>query len=911
MNKYNFNKNWEFTLDNDLEAYNHYGLHGVHRSLGAPERFYHFSNWKRVDLPHDWAIKLPKDLRANTYSGARAQTRYNRFTTENNSILEEVYAVGWYRKEFPYQDSWKGKRIFLEFEGIYRNAMFWVNGVYMDSHASGYTSHLFEITDILYEGVNSIAVRVDAEQAEGWWYEGAGIYRNVHLLVAEAVYCKPYETVVKATVDGKVSASALLINDTDGDMTLPVQWKILDGNKNTVCEISQEITVSAYSQQPISAQMQVDKPLLWDIDAPNLYTLTIDAVDHTEEVFGFRSFAFDADKGFFLNGRPVKIKGACVHQDFGGVGVALSDNLNRYKIQKLKEMGVNAYRCSHHAPSPAILRACDELGMLVMDETRLFGTSPAALKELSELVKRDRNHPSIFIWSIGNEEIRIQDVPIGETLGKKVCRILRELDDTRVCTYGANDSQLSGGTSASVTVRGVNYLRNTDVDAYHKTNPTQPIFGTEESSFLLNRCDIATDMSTQSVVANGMVTVPWGSTPKGMVKHMMQRPWYMGAFMWTGFDYHGEPLPFVRSAFSSYFGAIDLCGMEKPVFYYFKAWYENAPVLKLTPHWNHREGEKATVNVFTNCEHITLKLNGKTVGEQDVAPYDAPEFTLDFVPGVLEVTGVKDGKTYTDTLRTAGKAAAITQSLVLPCETDEDIGIVEISAVDENGILCADDHRRVALHMTAGDIVGVGNGNPTDAEYEQKPEEYRHFHIRSFETEYGIYTVPPKQENVYIYSPFHCEDRQTFYREAYLENYDDDYRDVAKRESVSRTEPAKTYTFVNRSDLTQDYTYLEFERLYGKATVYLDGVEVGNNLAGTSANNRPFRFYCQIPAGHHEVKVVTTISDGTVGGMSGYVRFGKQVNRNKWEVDLFGGKARIFVKYKDAYRLSTAFCEND
>jgi hypothetical protein len=315
--------------------------------------------------------------------------------------------------------------------------------------------------------------------------------------------------------------------------------------------------------------------------------------------------------------------------------------------------------------------------------------------------------------------------------------------------------------------------------------------------------------------------------------------------------------------------------------------------------------------VFTNCQHITLKLNGTTVGECDVAPYDAPAFTLNFVPGVLEVIGIKDGKSYTDSLHTAGKAVALRQDLILPCETDVDIGIIEVSAMDENGILCANDHRRIRLCMTAGDIIGVGNGNPTDGEYEQKPMEYRYFHLRSFETEYGIYTVPPKQENVYIYSPFHAEDRQTFQREEKQEKYDDDYRDIAKREEVSRTEPPKEYTFVNRCQLTQAYEYLEFERLYGKATVYIDGTEVGNNLAGTSANNRPFRFYCHIPAGYHEIKVVTALSAGTVGGMSGYVRFGKAVNQNLWEVNLFGGKARVFVKYNGTYALDTAYCKND
>lgn len=919
MLKINFNKDWQFKLENDMEAYNHFGLYGLHRSMGAPERFYPYNDWKKIDLPHDWAIALPKDLRANTYSGARAQTRYNRYTIEHNSILDEVYDIGWYRKEFNFLPEWEGKRIFLEFEGIYRDAKFWVNGVYMDGHFSGYTGHIFEITDILYEGLNTIAVRVDGEQAEGWWYEGAGIYRNVNLLVAEPVYFKTWETVVKAKIDGSVSASAILVNDTAEEVTAPIKWTILSPDGKVVAESAGTFTVAPYSECAVSAEFTVANPQLWDIDSPKLYKLVVDAIDKTEETFGFRDFAYDAEKGFFLNGRSVKINGACCHQDLGGVGVALSDNLQYYKIKKLKEMGVNAYRCAHHAPSPVLLKACDELGMLVMDEPRMFGTAPEAIRQLTDLVKRDRNHASVFMWCVGNEEIRVQHLPKGEELAKKMCRLVAAMDDTRVCTYACNNGGGDVGANIVVPIYGVNYLRNgstadfVGTNVYHEKHPDQPQIGTEEASNFSQRDSLLTDRSAQKLSSVGTLMECWGSSPKGWVKHNALRPWYMGAFFWTGFDYHGETLPFAHSGFSSNFGAIDLCGMEKSVFYYYKAWFEDAPLLKLTPHWDHDICEPVSVCVFTNCEHITLKLNGKVIADQDVEAYDAPEFTIDYEPGVLEVVGVKNGVTYTDTLKTSGKAVSVAQELILPCEKDGDIGIIEIRAVDKDGLICFDNNQRIALDMTLGDIVGVGNGDPNDGEYEQKPEESRYFDIRSFEADYGLYSVPPRQENIYTYSPFRTEDDQVRYREEYNPVHCDDYRDITTRRDIRYVHEPKEYTFVSRCVPTQSFAYLEFERLYGKATVYIDGVAVGNTTTGTfggNTNNRPYRFYADIQPGRHEIKVVTTLNDGTLGGMSGYCRLGKTVNKNKWEINLFNGKARLFVKYDGSYALKADFCED-
>lgn len=910
MQKQNFNFGWEFAHENDLDAYNRYGLYEVKRGLGAPEHYHHYNNWKKIDLPHDWAVGLPKDMRSNTYCASRPTSHYNRFTTEGDVMMDKVYAVGWYRKEFAYDPDWKGKRVFLEFEGIYRDSAFWVNGMYMDNHCSGYTSFLLELTDALYEDdINSIAVRVDVEQVEGYWYEGAGIYRNVNLLVAEPVYCKPYETIVKADISGKVNASAILVNDSENDLVLPVRWTVLDGDK-AVAEVIKETTLPAYSETPVSAELQVENPKLWDLENPNLYTLKIEALEASTETFGFRKLTFDGESGFFLNDKPVKIMGACVQQDFAGVGIGLSENLIRYKLQKLKDMGMNAYRV-HYAHSPDLLKACDEMGILVMAETRMFGPFPEAIRQFEDMVKRDRNHPSIFIWSIGNEETFLQHSEMGKNMGKKVCRIIQKLDDTRPFTYAGNSGWAFVGINAGVSVKGINYIRNMDVDGYHREHPQDPIIGTEEGCYVSDRVSLCTDLSAQTLLSNGTVTMGWASSPKGWVKYVMERPWFMGAFLWSGFDFHGEAHPFVNSAFSTYMGSIDLCGIEKPAFYYYQAWLKNEPLLKITPHWNGKVGKLATVTVFTNCQHISLKLNGKLIGEMDVQRFDAPEFTLAFAPGILEAEGIRDGVKYYDCVKTADAPAKLTQSLILPCEKKEDIGIIEVQAVDSDGNLCADCGKKVDLSFAGGDIVGVGNGNPNDWDYEQKPAEYEYHYLLAFETDFGHYAIPPKEGNNYMYSPYLVDHKFSETYEPKKAGFEDDLRRLIGTVPAMRMHEKRELTFVNRCDLSRDFTYFEIERLYGSAKVYLDGVELGNTSVPdgrcASTENRPFRFYCDVKAGSHEVKIVTTLPGNQLGAVAGYVRFGTEVNKNNWTVNLYGGKARVMVKYTDNYILETKF----
>lgn len=492
MKKICINKDWLFTFENNIDHFNHFGFEKYMDASGAPARFYEYCNWQKIDLPHDWAVGLKKDLRANTFAGARASSEFHRYTTEKHSDVETVYSVGWYRKTFFAPEEWESGRVFIEFEGVFRDTTVWVNGTYLDRHLSGYTSFTLELTDhILYGEMNSVAVRVDSNQPEGWWYEGAGIYRNVYLHIAPNVYVKPEETIIKAGTDGNVSVSTEIRNETENAFDGSIRFEILDAEGSVVSEGPFSVSAPAFSDGKVGITLFIPAPHLWHVDDPYLYRMRITAGSDVHIVpFGVRSVAFDADKGFLLNGKPLKIRGACVHQDLGGVGVALSDNLQYYKIMRLKEMGANAYRASHNAPAPALLRACDELGMLVMDETRLFGTSPEAVRQLTAVMKRDRNHPCVFIWSLGNEEFSIQNQPISKSLMEKMTRIAKRLDDTRPVTYSGNNGNNFIGANAASEIRGVNYIRNDSKEGggwlkkYHEDHPNQPIIGTEEASYV-------------------------------------------------------------------------------------------------------------------------------------------------------------------------------------------------------------------------------------------------------------------------------------------------------------------------------------------------------------------------------------------------------------------------------------------
>ena len=897
MQKINYNKGWEFTFDKNIDEFTGFGITKYGEASGAARRFYECNNWEKIDLPHDWAVALPKDLKANTFAGARANTKYHRFMTEQHSDIEDIYEKGWYRKSFEFSPEWENKRIYIEFEGVYRDYTLFVNGSYIDRTFSGYTTSVFDITDHLRNDGkrNSIAVFVDCSQTEGWWYEGSGIYRNVNLLVGEEVYFRPYTTVITTQLDGSVTVSTALCNDTASEYSDAVRFSVTDAAGNAVASVTKQVAIEPFGEKKIEAELKIDSPRLWELEDPHLYTLTVKAKDAHTERFGIRTASMDADRGFLLNGKPVKLRGACVHQDFGGVGIALSDNLNFYKIAKLKEMGCNAYRASHNPPSPALLDACDELGMLVMDETRMFGTSNEALRQLTSLVMRDINRPSVVIWSIGNEEMSMQMHPWSKAMAEKVSRILKKMDDTRPITYGGNDGSSDTGINAGVEVRGINYIRNTGgadrwVEKWHEKYPHQPIVGTEESSYVLSRGGMVNDLGSGKLDCTGDVTMMWGETPKGWVKFYEERPYIAGGFMWTGFDYRGEPSPARYSRVSSSFGTIDLCGMEKPPFYYYKAWWTDEPFVKLAPHWDCKAGETARVLVYTNCEKVSLYLNGRLVGSKDVKKYDNISFELPFEAGVLRAVALRDGKEYGDELITPKELCSVRVTPVLLGEKEDDISIYQLEGIDSDGNLCQNAMAQVEFTVENGVIIGVGNGDPDDMDYEQKPKALEEKYLRIFGTEDLIYSVKSKEPNKLKIGKdwFRGEERNGY--------FDDDYRLVAGFTPGTVKAEEKVYT--HTIDCTQNYEYIEFERIGGDAEVYLNGELIGSTeqACGSAViQYRPFRFYADFAKGSNRIEVKVRQYETESSPFSGYVKLAREKDE-PWRVRLHYGRARVFVK---------------
>lgn len=905
MKKINFNKGWEFILGQEVDGFPLYGFQKYSDATGPAARRYEYSNWERVDLPHDWAAALPIDPNGNTFQGAKACSHYSLGYTENLLETKEVAHIGWYRKQFALSDEWKDKRIFIEFEGIFRDATVWVNGTYMTRHTSGYTGFQLDITDHLWENEpNSVAVRVDSDQPEGWWYEGAGIYRNVWLRIAEPIYVIPEKTAIRTELNGEVTVDSVVVNDTERAFDGVVEWTVYDREGACVVRTETTASIAPFDQGAIAASLTVPTPRLWSVDTPYLYTLEIRiGAERQAHRFGIRTVAFDSNAGFLLNGKPLKVRGACNHQDLGGVGVALSDNLNVYKIKKLKEMGVNAYRSAHHAPSPALLDACDELGMLVMDETRTFGTSPEATEQLTALIERDRNHPCVFIWSLGNEENSVHNQLLGYRLMEKATRLAKALDGTRPVTYGGNNGGNAVGANGAAEVRGVNYIRcgkkesfelgENWLDHYHAVHPQQPIIGTEESSYVLSRGGMRTDLGSGELESFGNVTMSWGSTPKGWVKFMEERDYFAGSFMWTGFDYRGEPNPFIYTNYSSSFGTIDLCGMEKPPFYYYQAWWTDRPVLKLATHWNHMPGEDVTVAVFTNCQSVTLYLNGKELQTVQVERFDLPQLTVRYEAGILEAIGVKDGKMYRDRLITAGEVATVQVVPELIGQRADDVSIYELTAIDSAGNPCPLSAERVQLSADGGRIVGVCNGDPATTDPEVLKPTEKKILINKFNGENGLYSVPPVIGN-------HRSFRYDFLlHEEKNALFEDDFRLVAKFKYSLRPEDAPTETrrFTTHIDLSENYEYIEFERLNGDVRVLVNGKEIGNNLAGTW-KLRPYRFYYDFCKGRNEIEVVAEVTETTGDVISGTVKLGKLCEPT-WFVRLHYGKARVFVRSED------------
>ncbi len=686
--------------------------------------------WRVVHLPHDYVVEGTFTPTADASHGSLPT------------------APAWYRKTFTLPASDRGKDVWVDFDGVYRDARVWLNGVFLGEHPSGYIGVHYDISRAAhYGGSNVLVVHVDPTAQEGWWYEGGGIYRHVWLNVASPVHVAPWGTFITSAVADPLG---------DPSATLTVQTTLAGPVGAGVRVVSQvygpegRMTASANSLAGgvVTQRVAVPRARLWSLEQPNMYRLhtaivengtVVDAVDTP---FGIRTIHFDPATGFYLNGRPVKIKGVCNHQDFAGVGIAVPDTLEAWRVAQLKAMGTNGWRMSHNPPTPSLLDACDTQGMLVMDENRHLGdtyspkTSPstgyADLSDLRDLILRDRNHPSVILWSMCNEE-PLEGSAVGARIFRAMMDKVHQYDTTRPITSAMDGGYNSPDGFASVEdVLGINY-HPFDYARSHQAHPTMPMFGSETASALSTRG--VYDMEAFSngsgdffgrplagwVAAYDVNAPVWAQTAEGAWQPQADDAYVAGGFAWTGFDYKGEPTPFAWPDINSNFGILDEAGFPKDGYYYYKSWWTDTPVVHILPHWNWpgKEGQSIPVWVYSNAARVDLRLNGKDLGAQAMPRNGHLAWAVPYAPGTLVAQGYDaDGKLIgTDTVATTGAPAALrlTTGRTALAADGEDVTVVDVAVVDAQGRVVPTAGDRVTFRVAgAGRVAGVGNGDPSD-----------------------------------------------------------------------------------------------------------------------------------------------------------------------------------------------------
>lgn len=687
---------------------------------GAASQNYDDSSWRILDLPHDWAIEGYVDSNANLSQGY-----YKR-------------GVGWYRRKFRIDSSEKGKHFELQFDGISTYATIWVNGTLLHRNWCGYTSMYIDITPYITYGdkLNTIAVRVDANSQEGWWYEGAGIYRHSWLVKRSPLHVKTDGIYIKTSKcsekkwDAPVNVS--LYNSDEKTIKSTIEVSLYSPDGKIITSNKRNIEVNPLRNVTLDVPLSVKSPLLWSPETPYLYKVkTVLKYDNViKDVVwtrcGFRTISFDSNTGFWLNGNNIKIKGVCCHQDHAGVGVAVPDALWEFRLKKLKDMGVNAYRASHNPMSKEFMEACDSLGIMVMDENRVFNTSPEHIRQLQWLIRRDRNCPSVIMWSIFNEE-PMQGTENGYEMVRRMCDVVKQMDSSRPVTAAMNGGFFSEyNVSKAVDVAGFNYQIN-NYDRFHEMNPDLPLISSEDGSAFMVRGEYKTDFSKNIIDSYDSLSAGWGATHRRAWKEISERPWMAGCFYWTGFDYHGEPTPFKWPSVSSLFGIMDLCGFPKMAYYLHQAqWRDDMHVLKLIPHWNWPTdsiGKNIKVMALSNADKVRLLLNDRLISEQNVDHYEMNTWNIPYEPGKLEAVGFKDGKIVSRTIvETTGEAKSIR---LVPFRSSIkgngcDAIPITVEVLDSEGRHVPTANNMIRFSVTGpADIIGLGNGNPNCHEPEK------------------------------------------------------------------------------------------------------------------------------------------------------------------------------------------------
>ncbi|HTB97009.1 MAG TPA: beta-galactosidase GalA [Terracidiphilus sp.] len=676
------------------------------------------SEWRSLDLPHDWAVELP-------------------FTNDRDLQSKGFYplgrkypetSIGWYRRVFDLPAEDAGKRITIEFDGAYRDALVVFNGFYIGRHSGGYDPFSVDVSDFANPGQrNVLLVRVDATETDGWFYEGAGVYRHVWLVKSNPVHVKKWGTFVRSEVRNAEASLSILTevrNDGNAARKVRVLSTLLDPAGTAIGkDISAAGEMEAGADKDFRQQLVVPRPKLWSLEERNLYKLVTEiqadgeTVDRYETPFGIRTVKFDAQRGLLLNGQTVKLKGTCNHQDHAGVGVAVPDAVQHYRVRKLKEMGCNSLRTSHNPPTPELLDACDQMGMLVFDETRMMSSNPEGLSQFENLVRRDRNHPSVFMWSMGNEEGEA-NTPKGTLILSAMKAVATRNDGSRPVSIAPTGAIGTGGL-AVCDVAGYNYM-DPQAEAFHKANPEKPVMGTETVSAVGTRGIYVTDHEKGFVSSYDPYTTTGRASAEGWWSFCNAREWLSGGFVWTGFDYRGEPSPDGWPNISSQYGIIDTCGFPKDSFFYYQSWWTEKPVLHLFPHWNWpgMEGKEIAVWVYSNLDKAELFLNGESLGQKDVKKDSHVAWVVQYAPGTIEARGWKDGK---ETLKTKRETTGAAVKLVVRADREaiaadgEDVAMLAVEVQDAQGRVVPITDNEVTFKVTgAGKLIGTGNGDPTD-----------------------------------------------------------------------------------------------------------------------------------------------------------------------------------------------------
>ena len=719
----NFDANWKFHLGDLLQA---------------EQLSYQDLKWRTLDLPHDWSIE--GSFRPDNPSG------------HQGGLLPG--GIGWYRKKFELNPE-EGKKYFIVFDGVYKNSTIYLNGHALGTRPYGYATFQYDLTPWLQKGENLLAVKVDnSKQPDSRWYTGAGIYRHVWMVTTSDLHVAQWGIHVTTPRVSAKEAILSIVTKIENEGKSKTNFKIisslLDKSGKEVATHSQNERAEPHSAKEVNTTLILKSPLLWDIKHPELYRLITkiytgkELKDSYTTSVGIRSIAFRADSGFFLNGKQVKILGVCNHHDLGPLGSALNDRALQRQLELLKSMGCNGIRCSHNLMAPELLDLCDKMGFLVMDETFdcwYIGKDAAPFgfqnyfkewheREISDMVKRDRNHPSVIFWSIGNE-IKEQWFP-GSTNGGEIARelvgIIKKLDNTRFTTSAFNfvrDAEKKGMTAA-VDVVGFNYT----IDAYdeiRQKHPTWFYLASETTSQFDSRgvYHLPVD-SLAKTFPDGQTSAfddaSGGTTHEEAWLAVKERPWMSGMYIWTGFDYLGEPAPYEKTAVSSYFGIFDLCGFPKDSYFFYKSQWTKEPIVHLLPHWNWKAGQLVDVVAYTNCDEVRLSLNGQPLESKKLK--DSKKLSLrwkvPFAPGVLKAEGYLNGKLVTtDQVVTSGDAAKI--ELVADRKnldaSGKDLSFVTVRITDENGVLVPGADNLIHFELEgAGKIVGLANGNPMSLE---------------------------------------------------------------------------------------------------------------------------------------------------------------------------------------------------